>query len=153
MLKQTFAVLIGAGLAAGCQPSGQTAFLEVQVCLEDREGISEFKSIMRQTAAETGLAYIDGSERSEESSKIRGVYEFPIIHVAINGKSGLGVTAANMGLSEFEAALGFTEGKSPEVARDLANRLTRKLEERWELRTVPAEQGAVPLEHCSPDSE
>ena len=137
----------------GCAPGGGS-FSIIQLCVVDEAGIARFKTEMASIAAAEALPYRDASADAlwgKEAGR------FPMEHFAtlknvmwvqVNRSDGMGVGAGNMGLSDFDVALGFTEGSDPQAAREFAARVTQRLAGLWDIRTVPAGSGAHADPNC-----
>jgi hypothetical protein len=132
----------------------QEAFQLVQLCVADERGVLELKRIMRAVAQSENLQFIDNSAQQGKSLKAMGADKAlgrdasRGIDVHIEGENGLGVTAGNLGLPEYQVALGFTEGTNPSMARALSNELINALSKRWRVEVVPLGKGAMPMKAC-----
>ncbi|MEO8306973.1 MAG: hypothetical protein ABI616_02910 [Pseudomonadota bacterium] len=128
----------------------------VQLCLNDEEGVAAFKQILQDIAIEQGMRYMDGS--GEAMRGLRAVNATGehmhssggLVHVAIEGDDGLGLSAGNLGLNLYDMAIGFSHEPSDEVASHLSDLVVAKLKERWAVKTVPAGKGAFPDPACLP---
>jgi len=155
-----WAPLIGSILVAlnACS-SPQKAFLTVQLCLVDQQGVDQFLNTMRTVAQTENLKFIDGSAKTGADLKTMGADKLlksdpaHAINVAIEGEKGMGVTAGNLGLPPYQVALGFTAGSDMAKARRLSDRLVHALAQQWHVATVPQGKGAFPLEGCKGDAE
>ena len=141
------------GMIVVCQGCAgpQEAFQNVQLCIADERGVLELKRIMRAVAQSKNLEFIDNSARQGENLKAMGADKAlgrdasRAIDVHIEGENGMGVTAGNLGLPEYQVALGFTEGTNPSMARVLSNELIKALSQRWHVEVVPLGKGAMPM--------
>lgn len=140
-------------LIEGCSRT-QEAFLSIQICLIDQQGVVKFLDIMQEVAKAENLTFIDSSAKTAAELKMIDPNKdakrdlFRIIHVGIEGSGGMGVTAGNLGLPAYQIALGFTEGDDAVKAHQLSKRLVATLSQYWLIETVPAGQGALPLKAC-----
>ena len=73
-----------------------------------------------------------------------------MINIGSEGGDGLGLMAGNVGLPGYQVAIGFSEGRDPAAARQLAARTVQRLKVRWTVKTVPEGHGALPLKNCAP---
>jgi hypothetical protein len=123
------------------------------MCVVDERGVAELKGLMRATAASEHLRFIDNSAQQSSDSKSIGTDKLLkraslAIDVHIEGKGGMGVTAGNLGLPPYQVALGFTEGSDAAKAHQLSARLIQALSQRWQVETIPAGKGALPMKRC-----
>lgn len=137
----------------GCARA-QEAFLTVQMCVDDQRGVADLKNVMRTVAQSEGLQFIDNSPqhgadlKNIGGDKALGRDSAYSIDFHIEGESGLGATATNLGLPPYQVGLGFTEGNDPAKARKLANELNRALSQRWDVQKVTLAKGILPMENC-----
>jgi hypothetical protein len=137
----------------GCART-QESFLTIQICLGDRQGVTLFLDTMREIAKAENLTFIDGSTKTATGFRTMGADKHlkqdpaRIIHVGIEGGGGMGVTAGNLGLPPYQVALGFTEGAEAGKAHRLAKRIVQALSQYWQVETVLAGKGALPMERC-----
>jgi hypothetical protein len=72
-----------------------------------------------------------------------------VINIGVLRKDGLGFGVGNLGLPGYQIALGFSEGSGNAAeAREFADRVVKRLEQRWHIDVVPAGQGATPMSDC-----
>ena len=132
----------------------QEAYLTVQLCLQNQNGVEHFLKIMHDTASTEGLKFVDRSAVTEQelndirSDKLVKLNRVPTINVGIEGEKGLGVTAGNLGLPSNQVALGFTAGSNAAKAHKLSDRLVGALSQLWRVETVPKGQGVFPMKDC-----
>ena len=136
----------------GCH-EGKRPFRIVQLCLGDRQNLVQFTNILRSVAQLEGMAFIDGSDSTEQDLKAMGHKidpATPTINLGVERKDGMGLTAGNLGLPHYQVALGFSEGSSTSDAKRFADMVVGKLEEHWHVEFVPdpAKAGAAPLKNC-----
>lgn len=151
---RVFSLIVGvANCFAGCA-GAQSAFEQVQMCVGDERGVAELKSVMRAVAQSENLRFIDNSDEQAKDVKDVGADKAlernvsRAIDLHIEGESGLGVTAGNLGLQQYQVGLGFTEGRDPAKAHRLANRLITSLSQHWNVQHVPSSQGILSMRGC-----
>jgi len=151
---RVFSLIVAvASCFAGCS-GAQSAFEQVQVCVGDERGVTELRSVMRAVAQSENLRFIDNSAQQAQDLKDVGADKAlkrdvsRAIDLHIEGESGLGVTAGNLGLPDYQVGLGFTEGRDPAKAHRLANRLISSLSQHWNVQRVPSSQGILPMKGC-----
>jgi hypothetical protein len=146
-----FAVVVTLTIALyGC-PQGKRGFLVVQLCLNDEKNLVQFTQTLKSVAQSEGMTFIDSSTRTGQNLKTIGAEidpSAPVINMGIEGKDGIGVTAGNMGLPNYQVALGFSEGADPPKAHRFADLVVKALDERWHVEIVPGGRGALPLTTC-----
>ena len=134
-------------LQSGCV--GKHPFLMVQMCVENEQGIADFKATMKDLAESNGMEFFDGSAETQQSlTEMNVAPGYPIIHIASKGPENYNFGAGNMGLSAFEVSVGFSEGSNPQAARQFAESVVNALQQRWEVHAVPPGQGAFPRGDC-----
>jgi hypothetical protein len=151
-------VIILSGVLYGCT-QGKRPFLIVQVCLRDEQNLALFTSMMKSIAQSERMSFIDRSAATE--SELRSTdhvldklkQDTPIVNLGIEGKGGVGMSAGNLGLPNYQVALGFSEGSDPPGAHAFSDRVVSRLKARWHVETVPAGKGAFPLKTCEKPSE
>jgi hypothetical protein len=140
-------------LVEGCSPA-QEEFRSVQICVVDERGVAELNDLMRATAAAEHLQFIDNSAQQGSDLKAMGADKLLkrdaslAIDFQIEGNGGMGVTAGNLGLPPYQVGLGFTEGSDAAKAHQLSARLIHALSQRWQVETIPAGKGAMPMKSC-----
>lgn len=151
---RVFSLIVGVATCfAGCARA-RSAFEQVQMCVGDEQGIAELKSVMRAVAQSENLRFIDNSDQQAQDVKDVGADKAlkrdvsRAIDLHIEGESGLGVTAGNLGLPAYQVGLGFSEGRDPGKAHRLANRLIYSLSQHWNVQRVPSSQGILPMKGC-----
>jgi len=135
----------------GCT-QGERSFLIVQVCLNDRQDLSEFKNLIESVANAEHMQFTD---RSDETQRELQSINNPNVHQAwqainfgIIGEDGIGLTAGNIGMPANEIAVGFTGVSDLPRARNLANSVVNKLQERWHVETLPEGTAAQGMRKC-----
>jgi len=137
----------------GCTRA-QEAFETVQICVGNERGVADLKRAMMTVAEAEGLQFIDNSaqQRMElkaiEADKALNRDAASAIDFHIEGKSGMGATAGNLGLPPYQIGLGFTEGDDPAKAHQLADRLINALSQRWAVQRIPHGEGVLPMKTC-----
>jgi hypothetical protein len=140
-------------LLSACE-GGKGPFRMVQICLGDAQGVSRFVEEMKSIAKSENMEYVDGSANTRRgldnigyagSERKNGS---PLIHVGVERRDTMGVTAGNLGLPGYQVALGFSEGSNPAEARAFADRTVKRLSQRWKVEVVPDSMGAKPLPGC-----
>jgi hypothetical protein len=137
----------------GCEKA-QDTYLQIQMCLIDRQGVAQFKSIMDSIAAEDGLKFVDGSLETGRQLKATGADKSLkrdsalAINVGIEGKGHNFVLGGNLGLPPYQIALGFGPGFDPDKAHRLSDRLIERFSKRWHVETVPLDKGVQPMQTC-----
>jgi hypothetical protein len=97
------------------------------------------------------MSFIDGNASAERDLKAMGVKtdpSAPVINLGVERKDGMGLTAGNLGLPNYQVALGFSEGSDSAEAHRFADTVVRKVSEHWHVVVVPAGRGALPLVTC-----
>jgi len=148
------AVISLLGMIYGCAP-GKRPFMQVQLCLRDAQGLSEFTRLMQSVAKSEGMKFIDGSEKTKsELTAIHGhAPTTPIINLGVEGVDGVGLMAGDLGVADYQVSVGFSEGSSPAEAHRFADTVVNRLKTQWHVDTVPAGKGAFPVANCAEKSE
>jgi len=145
-----------AGVLSACA-RGKGPDLLVQVCLRDEQGVASFKSALQSIARAERMKYVDASETTARDLKVIGAtYDRMhaaggLIHVGIEGQSGVGLTAGNMGLNKYEVAIGFSDSPPGTEQRRFSDLVVSKLVRQWQVKVVPTGSGALPDESCEPE--
>ncbi|WP_169805684.1 hypothetical protein [Novosphingobium rosa] len=139
----------------GCSQTTQDTFFQVQLCVIDRQGISQFKQTMRVIAQDENLQFVDGSAETGRDLKVIGadsaIRHDPAlsVNVGINDRKGRNyVLGGNLGLPAYQVALGFGAGPDPIQARRLSERLVQALSKHWHVDILPLGKGIVPMKAC-----
>lgn len=150
-----FASSFCAFLLFGCE-GGRRPFLLVQMCLADEQDMNAFIKEVRLIAEAGGMTFIDGSERTEKSLKTldyKGSERSngsPVVNIGLRRKDGFSVGIGNLGLPDYQLAIGFSEGKGdPTEAREFAESVLQQVRKRWPVYVVPDGKGAMPLSNCA----
>jgi hypothetical protein len=144
---------------------GKHPFLMVQLCVEDSAGLSrlrqELDAIARDehmhigdTSAATrdSLDRIDNAFREESPDSPRNSsinVPAQLINIRVYGDDGLSLSAGNIGLSDYDIVIGFSEGDRAAASRQFSLRVINRLKRNWRVRTIPSGQGALPDPNCS----
>lgn len=138
----------------GCEAPSERPFLVVQTCLENEQGVDRLRRLLNTIAIENGLDYVDSSRaRQGELHRIED-FGVPVpsaeglINIGIRGSRGFGLTAGNLGLSQYEVAIGFSKGRDHAAAEAFSETVVAALRMEWEVYTVPEGRGAFPLPGC-----
>jgi hypothetical protein len=144
-------VLLSAALLHGCT-EGKRPFLIVQMCLGDKQSLSEFTSMMQLIAQAEQMTFTDDSVQTKKDLEVIGALpkSGPVINMSIDGKGGIGLMVSQLDSHDYQVAVGFSEGSNPSAAHAFAGRVVERLKTHWHVDTVsnPAEQGAVPKKKC-----
>lgn len=109
---------------------------------------------MRSTAEAERLQFTDNSMHVAKSLEVTAQTDaqrqeaIGAIDLHIEGKAGLGATASNLGLGQYDVAIGFTAGEDAGKAHLLAERLVKDLSHYFQVLEVPLGRGAMPLKGC-----
>lgn len=138
---------------AGCS-GAQRTFEQVQLCVRDERGVAELKNVMQAVALSQNFQFLDNSAPQANVLKNIGADRAlkrdvsHAIDLHVEGESGLGVTAGNLGLPPYQVGVGFTAGSNAVKARQLANNLISSLSQHWNVQRVPSSQGILPMKGC-----
>jgi hypothetical protein len=139
------------GLLWGCAPSSPT-YLTVNVCLKDKQGVSEFLGLLQSIAVSEHMHFVDGSTQTQRDLKSIGAkmdkLQTPgsVLNIGIDRGDHNVMMGGNLGLPTYQVALGFSG--EPPADRRFADMLVKQLGALWEVETVPAGQGAFPMKSC-----
>jgi hypothetical protein len=70
-----------------------------------------------------------------------------LIYVGVEGDDGLGLEGGNMGLNDYDVAIGFN-GSDDAKTLAFADTVKTKLSEQWKFTVVPQNSGAFPSPEC-----
>ncbi len=141
-------------LALLVQSCTQQSFLQVQLCLKDRDGVTAFIGELRAIAQARHMTFIDGSAQTARELRDVGhpgderTSGSPVINVGVEAQDGMGLTAGNLGLPGYQVALGFTAGRDRERAQAFATTVLDRLEHRWRVERVPLNRGVQAMGDC-----
>jgi hypothetical protein len=146
-------MLIACASTLSCA-QGKRPFLIVQLCLKDQSGVELFESEMQALAQRERLRYVDGASATERDLKVMGSTgrnmhaNGGLIYVAVEGANGFGLEGGNLGLNDFDVAIGFADPEPGEASRQFADRVVTLLKAYWPVSVVPPERGALPDPNC-----
>jgi len=142
-------LVIGLSLVLSGCGRGEHPFLSVQFCFTEEHGPNEFRRVLQDIAREEAMSFGDRSEEAQAELEAIGdlpedvAGSFPLIVVRV-WKPEYGLGAGNAGLGADQVSLGFSPD-SPD-ARSFARRTVARLNDTWDVVTVPDGQGAFPLQ-------
>lgn len=126
----------------------------VQMCVQDERGVGKFIDQMRRVAESEGMKFIDNSERTQveiekaKNSVMQLRTNGRAINLAIEGDSGLGMTAGNLGLPRYQIVIGFSAGVDSLVSRGFSAKVIEVLSSLWLVEELDNSQGAKPMRGC-----
>lgn len=151
-----FATVLLSGAAfsmGGCTNDSAQLPQMVQLCVRDDGDADSLIAILERVARENQMNFIDRSRQShQELIRLGKDPGYRVINVSASRLDGLGVAAGNLGLGPNEVAIGITGSSNPAERGSLVQALMNELKSKWEVRNVPAGQGAMPSEKCKPPS-
>lgn len=151
-----FVTLLMSGAAfsmSGCTNDSTQLPQMVQLCVRNDSDTDSLIAIIERVARENKMNFIDRSRQShQELIRLGKDPGYTVINVSASRLDGLGVAAGNLGLGPNEVAIGITDGSNPAERDTLVQALMNELKSKWEVRNVPAGQGAMPSEKCKPSS-
>jgi hypothetical protein len=156
--KQVLLALAACATALSCA-QGKRPFLIVQLCLKDRDGVALFKSEMQALAQRERLRYVDGSYATQRDLKVIGATgrnmhaNGGLIYIGVEGEDGFGLEAGNLGLNDFDVAVGFGDTEPVDASRKFADRVVAQLKTHWPVSVVPPGRGALPDPNCQADAK
>jgi hypothetical protein len=107
---------------SACTP-GQRAFLQVQFCVANAQGVDLFKKTLQAIAREEHMHYIDGGEAKSRDLKIlrpagKNMHlNGGLVYVGIDA-DGFGLEGGNLGLNPYDISVGhLTTHSSGRAAR------------------------------------
>ncbi len=140
------------GALIGCTTNKGHAFKQVELCVQNEDGVRAFKNTLKGIASSKSMSYIDGATSFSESiNDIRGkdsVDSKDVIYIGVEGKDGLGLTAGNLGLAKYQIAIGYTAGRSESEALQFERDVNSKLIENWDVKEIPDGSSALPDRSC-----
>jgi hypothetical protein len=140
-------------LLPGCTP-GKPSLFTVQLCLKDDQGVSEFMSMMRSIAISEQMTFVDGGAQTQKELNAIGAkmekLDTPgsVINIGLERGAHNLVMGGNLGLPAYQVVLGFAADPNPSEAHRFADAVVKRLGSRWEVETVPAGTGALPMKTC-----
>jgi hypothetical protein len=136
-------ILLLIGVLSGCS-SGKPQALMVQLCLQNDQGVSDFRNLMQSVAASEQMDFFDVSADTQEKlNVIHSKYAklatpSSVINVYIESDKRLVVTADNIDLPTYQVSVDFTGGLSPTDKQRFIDVLIPRLRAQWFVDTVPA---------------
>ncbi len=144
---------VSLALLFGCT-NGKPSLLTVELCLNDDQGVSEFMNMMRAIAVAENLKFVDGGAETQRNLKTIGAkmdkLDTPgaVINIGLDRGDRNLMMGGNLGLPAYEVALGFSADPNPSEAQQFADIVVKRLSTRWQVETVPARTGALPMRTC-----
>ena len=144
---------ISLSLLLACTP-GKRPLLMIQLCLNDDQGVSTFMSTMRSIADSEKVKFVDGSAQTQRDLKTIGAkmdkLDTPgaVINIGFDRGDRNLMMGGNLGLPTYQVALGFSADPNPSEAQRFADTVVKRLGTRWQVETVPAGTGALPMKTC-----
>jgi hypothetical protein len=141
--SRIWATLILVGLLCGCS-SGKPPALMVQLCLQNDQGVSDFRDLVQSVAASEHMKVVDVSADTQEKLKVihakyaKLATASSVINIYVESDDRLVVTADNIDLPTYQVSVDFTGGLSPVEKQRFIDVLVPKLRARWFVDTVPA---------------
>jgi hypothetical protein len=99
------------------------------------------KFVDHSLETQRNLAVIRGDAWKPDTSN-------PVIAIDMGLDDGLGLGVGNLGLPNYQVAVGFSGGQDPAEARKFSDMVVARLSQRWHVETVPDGSGALPLKVC-----
>ncbi|MGY3265497.1 hypothetical protein ACVWZN_001570 [Lysobacter sp. HA35] len=150
-IGQTIALGAAILLFSGCV-GGQGPFLQVQLCVASPGGVDHLKAELETIARNEHVRYIDGSRQTTRDLKLLSPKpqnfhtDGRLVNVGIEA-DGYGLMAGNLGLNPYQIAVGF--GPDTPEARLFADRVVKRLAQRWPVTRVPSGSGVLPDPTCA----
>jgi hypothetical protein len=120
----------------------------VQFCLAGEQDKQVFIGELRSIAAKDRMLFVDGSVSTDRKLRDMGVHPgYPILHVGVDAPDGLGATAGNQGLGQYQVAIGFS-GPDDRRTAAFSNQVVAALRKHWTIFEVPEGRGAFPIQNC-----
>lgn len=148
------ASVVLAGLLCGCGSSEKPTFLQVQLCVENNQGLTTFLNVIKNVARAENMKFIDGSNETLRSYKVfresNPKFRFvePVTHIGVEHGDETMLIAGNIQEQSYNIVIGFSEGVRPSEGRKFADTVVGALKQHWPVETVPAGKGAFPMESC-----
>lgn len=143
-----------AGLIGSCGSSERPTFLQVQLCVVDNQGLMAFVNLVKEVARAEKMTFIDGSEETLRAYRLfrdeSPYFHFsePVTNIGIEQGDETMLIGGNIQEQSYNIVIGFSEGQTPSEGRNFAQKIVAVLKQRWPVETVPAGQGAFPMESC-----
>jgi hypothetical protein len=126
----------------------------IQLCVKDDQGVTEFMNMMRSIAASEHMTFVDGGAQTQRDLKDIGAkfekLDTPgsVINIGIDRGERTFVMGGNLGLPTYQVVLGFSGEEDREEVLRLADVVAKRLGTVWQVQTVPAGKGALPMKTC-----
>lgn len=154
-LNKTRRAICAAAAAAsliGCA-AGNPPFLLLDICLKNAAGVEDFRDELVAIAGAEGMSVGDRSidsarelEMLNERHLSRTDRAIPLISIRL-WRNDVSLGAGNLGLAEYQMAIGFQDGSS--TSRAFADRVAARLEQRWTVKRIDGEKyGVMPDPDC-----
>lgn len=106
--------------------------------------------MMKLIAQLEHMNFLDHSAETKRDLKVIGALpeQTLVINMGVDREDGVGLGAGNLGLPGYQVVVGFSEGSNPPEAHTFADKVVSRLKTRWNVETVPAGKGALPLKMC-----
>lgn len=140
-------------LLCGCT-AGEPPSKLVQLCLNNDEGVFQFKKELMAVAEARHMKFTDNGDALKNDLETVGYAERTqkgvnlVIHVIVARADGTGISALNVGLPSYQVALGFSAGSDHAEAKRFAEEVIGRLRRHWNVEDVPAGTGAKPSDSC-----
>jgi hypothetical protein len=111
-------------------------------------------SMMRSIAVAENLKFVDGGAETQRDLKTIGAkmdkLDTPgaVINIGFDRGNRNLMMGGNLGLPTYQVALGFSGDPNPSEAQHFADIVVKRLGARWQVETVPAGTGALPMKTC-----
>jgi hypothetical protein len=147
---QAISSLAAALILSSC--TGESPFLQVQLCVGNSQGVHFFKQTLQDIAKNEHMRYIDGSEATTRDLKVlkpagRNIHtDGRLVYVGVEA-DGYGLEGGNLGLNAYDISVGF--GPDTPASRAFSQRVVARLKRHWTLKVVPNNSGAFPDPECN----
>jgi hypothetical protein len=146
-------VLTSLAALCACSP-GKRPLLIIQMCVNDDQGVADFMRIMRSIAVSEQMTFVDGGERTQQELKTVGAKDQKldtpgsVIDFGLERGGDSILMGGNLGLPEYQIAIGFSGADPPKEVLRLADVVEKRLSARWQVLKVPNGTGALPMPTC-----
>jgi len=138
-----------------CLHQGKRPFLMIQICVVNDQGFTKVPLMLKTVAISQNMRFMDGSEQTQ--ADLGGMQPaIPqtepgghVVNIGVERGDGVGVGAANLGLSKHQVALGFSTGSDIKQAQDFADIVIKELQRKWPVEVIPSDRGALPMANCN----
>ncbi|TBR36723.1 hypothetical protein EYV96_12455 [Dyella terrae] len=109
-----------------------------------------FLSTMKEIAHSEKMSFVDRSKETQaDLVRLKKDPGYRLINIGVEREDGVGLSAGNLGLSQYEVAIGFSEGSNPAQAHQFADLVVETLKRKWDIHVVPSDRGALPMKGCA----